>query len=96
MGLSLRYIIRKELARPHKLITGHIYNTILTAHALIIIFFMVMPVLLGGFGNYFTPLMLGGSDLIFPRLNILSLTLLPIGIIFLLTSLLCEGGRGTG
>lgn len=96
MGLSLRYIIRKELVHPHKLITGHIYNTILTAHALIIIFFMVMPVLLGGFGNYFTPIMLGGSDLIFPRLNILSLTLLPIGMIFLLTSLLCEGGSGTG
>jgi cytochrome c oxidase subunit 1 len=51
---------------------------------------------MGGFGNYFVPIMLGGADLIFPRLNILSLTLLPIGIIFLLARLLVEGGSGTG
>jgi len=96
MGMSLRYIVRKELSHPHKLITGHIYNTILTAHALMIIFFMVMPVLLGGFGNYLVPLILGRSDLMFPRLNMLRLTLLPLGILFLLMSLLSEGGRGTG
>lgn len=96
MGLSLSYIIRKELVRPHKVITGHIYNTILTAHALMMIFFMVMPVLIGGFGNYLLPIMLGCSDLIFPRLNILSLSLLPMGLIFLLVRFVREGGRGTG
>lgn len=96
LGLSLSFIIRKELKTSHKQITGHIYNTILTAHALIIIFFMVMPVLMGGFGNYFLPIMLGRADLIFPRLNLFRLTLLPMGILFLLVSLLSEGGRGTG
>jgi len=89
-------MIRKELAHPHKAISGHMYNTMLTAHALMIIFFMVIPTLMGGFGNYFVPIMLGGADLIFPRLNMLSLTLLPIGIIFLLARLLVEGGSGTG
>jgi len=53
--------------------SGHLYNTILTAHALIIIFFMVMPTLMGGYGNYFVPLILGAPDLIYPRLNLLSL-----------------------
>jgi len=60
------------------------------------IFFMVMPVLIGGFGNYFVPLMLGLPDLIFPRMNMLRLTLLPMGILFLLTRFVTEGGRGTG
>lgn len=96
MGLSLSYIIRRELKIPHKAITGHIYNTILTAHALIIIFFMVIPVLIGGFGNILLPLMMGNSDLVFPRINIFSFTLLPLAILFLLVRLLVGGGRGTG
>jgi cytochrome c oxidase subunit 1 len=57
---------------------------------------MVIPVLIGGFGNYFVPIILGLPDLIFPRINILSLTLLPIGMLFLLVRFVCEGGRGTG
>lgn len=95
MGLSLSYIIRRELKRPHRLISGHAYNTILTAHALMMIFFMVMPVLMGGFGNYLLPMILGGSDLIFPRLNLLRFTLLPMGMLFLLVRLVTEGGSGT-
>jgi len=43
-----------------------------TAHALIMIFFMVMPILIGGFGNIFLPILLGTSDMAFPRLNNLS------------------------
>lgn len=69
MRLSL--IIRKELKISHRKVSGHIYNTILTAHALIIIFAMVMPTLMGGFGNYLVPIILGSPDLIFPRLNLL-------------------------
>lgn len=96
MGLSLSYMVRRELKAPHKLISGHIYNVILTAHALIIIFFSVIPVLIGGFGNYLLPLMLGCPDLIFPRLNLFRFLLLPVGILFLLVGVLSEGGSGTG
>lgn len=93
--MSLSLIIRKELRTPHRKISGHVYNTVLTAHALMMIFFMVMPTLLGGFGNLFVPLMLGVADLIYPRLNLLRLCLLPRGMVLLVIRLRVEGGSGT-
>lgn len=93
--MSLRNIIRHQLHRPNPRVTGHIYNTIVTAHALIIIFFMVIPTLIGGFGNYFVPIQIGAPDIIFPRTNILSLSLLPIGELFLLCGIASGGGAGT-
>lgn len=96
MGIRLSFIIRRELKSPHKVISGHMYNTILTAHALMMIFFIVMPTLMGGFGNYLVPLIMGRADLVFPRLNIFRFTLLPIAMLFLLSSLLAGGGSGTG
>jgi cytochrome c oxidase subunit 1 len=52
IGTGARWLIRIQLGKPVKLFSsGHLYNVILTFHALAIIFFLVMPVLMGGFGN---------------------------------------------
>jgi len=60
------------------------------------IFFLVIPILIGAFGNILIPLLLGAQDMCFPRLNNLRFWLLPFRRIFILSSFLIGTGAGTG
>merc|ERR1712099_138674 len=72
------------------------YNVSITLHGLLMIFFLVMPSLFGGFGNYFAPIFQGSPEVVYPRVNNLSILILILSYLFFVLSFFSEFGGGTG
>ena len=73
---------------------GHLWNVMITYHGVLMMFFVVIPALFGGFGNYFMPLQIGAPDMAFPRLNNLSFWLFCAGVALGVASIMAPGGNG--
>lgn len=93
--MVLATVIRLEMAYPGVgILAGDSlqYLSIVTAHAVIMVFFMIMPLLFGAFGNFLLPTQLGVHDVAFPRLNSAAFWFLPGGLL-LLCQLVCLDRR---
>jgi cytochrome c oxidase subunit 1 len=102
VGGFLAYVFRYNLAWPgaHIPMFGDLgpqqYNTFVTCHGMIMVFWVGMPILVSGFGNYLIPLMLGTDDMAFPVLNMLSYWVFFLSAVVLLISFFVPGGAFGG
>ena len=109
IGGLLALMVRWELAWPEEVVPftqwipepymseGHMnpafYNSLFTMHATIMVFFVVMPILVGCFGNFLIPLMIGARDMAFPVLNMLSFWVGAAAGVIMLAGFFVPGGH---
>lgn len=83
-GAALATMIRLELAHPGSpFFKGDSlrYLQVITAHGLIMVFFVVVPIIFGGFANFLIPYHIGSKDVAYPRLNSIGFWIQPCGFI---------------
>ncbi len=102
VGGFLAYVFRYNLAYPgdHIPLFGELgaqqYNSFVTCHGMIMVFWVAMPILLAGFGNFLIPTMIGTDDMAFPILNMMSFWIFLLSTIVLLASFFVPGGAFGG
>ncbi len=96
VGGVMALLVRIQLSHPsNTFLSPQVYNEVFTMHGTTMIFLWVIPVL-AGFGNYLVPLMIGARDMAFPRVNALSLWLLPLGGLIMYSGFLFGGTAAAG
>ncbi len=96
LGGLLALGVRAELAEPGlQFVTDSTYNELFTMHATFMIFLFIIPIL-AGFGNYIVPLQIGAPDVAFPRINAMSLWMLPLAGVLLILSFFTGGSAAAG
>jgi len=96
LGTGLSVLMRMELQEPGLQIFGDpaVYNVVMTSHGLVMIFYVIMPALIGGFGNWMVPIMIGAPDMAFPRMNNISFWLLVASFALFISSLFVPRAPG--
>ena len=85
-------LIRTQLAQPNEhVVSPETYDQLFTMHGITMIFFFIIPMTTGAFGNYLIPLMIGARDMAFPRMNALSFWIFLASALFIYTSLFMGG-----
>lgn len=85
-GAFLATMIRLEMAYPGSpFFKGDSirYLQVISAHGLIMVFFVVVPILFGGFANFLIPYHVGSKDVAFPRLNSIGFWIQPLGFVLI-------------
>ena len=99
-GTIFSVLIRLELySSGNRIIppeNQNFYNISITLHGLLMIFFLVMPELFGGFGNYIMPIFFGAPEVIYPRVNNISILILLLSYALIILSVTGEFSNGTG
>ena len=92
VGGGLAVTLRVRLAWPESFesLGGQVYNVLFTMHASVMIFFVVIPLLVGAFGNFVIPLQIGARDMAFPFLNGLSYWIMPLAGIIMFAGFFLE------
>jgi cytochrome c oxidase subunit 1 len=99
LAVLLSLVIRLELSFPGDQIifeNYQFYNVAVTMHGVLMLFIVIVPILFGGFGNFFVPIMIGAPDMAFPRLNNFSFWILPPAALLGLLSVFVGDGVGAG
>jgi len=94
LGMLMSWVIRLQLGFPGQFdfISPSTYYQTITLHGMIMVVYLLTALLLGGFGNYFIPLMIGARDMAFPYLNMLSYWFYFLSVVVLLASFFVPGG----
>src|SRR5262245_26832011 len=109
IGGLLAMFVRMQLGWPHADLPGfekmfartnagrmppEFYNMLFSMHATIMIFFVIIPIMVGAFGNFTIPLMIGARDMAFPKLNMMSYWFMWPAFILILMSFFVGGTLG--
>ena len=94
LGVVLSGFMRLQLGFPDtfSFIDPSSYYQFVTMHGMIMVIYLLTALFLGGFGNYFIPLMIGARDMVFPFLNMLSFWVYLLSVVVLLISFFVPGG----
>ncbi len=85
-----------DATAPGGIMLPEFYNALFTMHASVMIFFVIIPILVGAFGNFVVPLQIGARDMAFPKLNMLSYWLFWPAAVIALLGFFVEGGAMGG